>query len=98
MASTDDDAAIFEWSLRLMTEAFCDLAGNFAEVDADLAEAAIHDIEERVARTLAAFREEQAKRVGPNAVNAILKLVVPPFREMTQSARAMIQKVGKPEH
>lgn len=98
MASRDDERAIFEWSFKLMTEAFRDLAGCFAEIDPDLADEAIEEIEKLVVRQLTTFQEEHAERIGSDAINATLKLVVPPFREMTQSARAMIQQKGQSKH
>lgn len=98
MATPDDDAAIHEWSLSLMMDAFRELAFALATIDTKLADSTIQSIEAGVATKLAAFREEQAKRVGADAVNIILRQVATPFREMTQGTRAMIQKSGKPEH
>lgn len=98
MASPDDDAAIHEWSLMLMTDAFRELAFALAAIDTTIADNTIQAIEAEIAIKLAAFRQEQAKRVGEDAVNAILRKVATPFREMTQGTRAMIQKAGKPEH
>ena len=47
-----NEAVIHDWSIKLMSRAFRDLATSFAAVDAGLADRAIHAIETTIAAEL----------------------------------------------
>lgn len=92
------DAIAFEWSMTLMRRAFRDLAVSFAAVDAEAADKAIGRTELMVAAEFTAFREKPPKGITAGQVSAMALEVIPPFREMTQEARHLVQQAGKPKH
>jgi hypothetical protein len=95
MPETDQTIAL-RWSMQLMARAFRDLASSFAAIDAGKADRAIYEIEATIARELTAFCQNPPKGVVVD--QAAIIPVVQPLREMTQSARHLIQQSMKPRH
>lgn len=92
------DTVAAQFTMSLMVRAFRDLAASFASVDSALADAAIQRIEADIAIALHAFREKPPEGIGRGMINAAMQDIVPPLREMTQGARALVQQAGKPKH
>ena len=91
-----NEAVIHDWSIKLMSRAFRDLATSFAAVDAGLADRAIHAIETTIAAELEAFckKPPEGVRIDVTAIGR----VITPLRTMTQDARRQIKGVTKPSH
>lgn len=87
-----------QWSLDMMVRAFRDLAASFATLNPELADEAVKRTEMMVAHEMDRFIKKPPEGVTVDVARDIVAAVVPPFREMTQGARAMIQQAGKPKH
>lgn len=98
MDDLDRDAIAHEWSMQLMTRAFRDLAAGFATIDPVRADAAVRDIEKMTVAEFERMLKEPPEGITVDELKASLVEVIIPFREMTQSARAMIQQAGKPKN
>src|SRR5262245_4665140 len=91
-----NEAVHFAWSINLMTRAFHELAGCFAQVDSELADVAMSVVEQAIADELRSFSEKPPEGMVIDA--RVLGLAVMPLHEMTQQARAMIQQARQPKH
>lgn len=98
MDDLDRDAISHEWSMQLMMRAFRDLAASFATVDPKRADAAVRDIEKMTVAEFERMLKQPPDGVSVDQLKAALVEVAGPFREMTQSARALIQQNGKPKN
>jgi hypothetical protein len=89
----------FEFSMALMRRAFRDLAVSFAAIDPRRADAAIRDLEKAVvAEFEALLKQPPPDGVTIEEMGATFAEVVIPFRDMTQTARNLIQQAGKPKN
>lgn len=87
-----------QWSLTTMARAFRDLAAAFGAVDGKSADNTIRDIEKMLVAEFDAMLKKPPEGVSVADLRAIFAEVVPPFRNMTQEARALIQQAGKPKN
>lgn len=87
-----------DWSLTIMARAFSDLATAFAAVDSKGADNAIRDVEKMLVAEFDAMLKKPPEGISVSELRAIFAEVVPPFRNMTQEARALVQQAGKPKN
>lgn len=101
MASADDIERRFlamQWSLTAMARAFRDLSTAFGAVDAQRADNTIRDIEKMLVAEFETMLKKPPEGISVATMRAIIAEVMPPFRDMTQEARALIQQAGKPKN
>lgn len=95
---SDGEAIAYEWSLTMMKRAFRDLAASFATINPALADEAVKRIEIMVATEMDRMIKKPPEGISVTELRAAIAQAVGPFREMTQSARHMIQQAGKPKN
>lgn len=87
-----------DWSLTVMARAFRDLAAAFGAIDGKSADNTIRDIEKMLVAEFERMLKEPPEGISVAELRAIFAEVVPPFRNMTQEARALVQQAGKPKN